>query len=145
MKKGKLLFFLCFFFFSSSLFAQTEDAAVNVEVLHKMALLAGLSILPFAIMLLTSFLKMIVVLSLLRNALGVQQTPPNQVLNGIALLLTIYVMFPVGIQMYDASKEEINTNPPKELTSDQTATYVIRIIDKAKEPLRGFLQRNAFG
>jgi type III secretion protein R len=142
MKKGKLFIFLFSFFFTLPLFAQDDNATIQVQVLHKMALLAGLSLLPFAIMLLTSFLKMIVVLSLLRNALGVQQTPPNQVLNGIALLLTIYVMFPVGVAMYDASKEEIETKPPTELTSDETASYVIRIIDKAKEPLRSFLQRN---
>ncbi len=111
----------------------------------ELAILAGLSILPFAIMLLTSFVKIVVVLSLLRNALGVQQSPPNQVLNGIALLMTIYVMYPTGLAMYNAAGDYIHQSAPKELFSAPTAGYVVNVIDKAKEPLRGFLQRNSIG
>jgi type III secretion protein R len=114
----------------------------NPSMVTKVAVLAGLSLLPFAIMLLTSFMKIVVVLSLLRNALGVQNTPPNQVLNGIALLITIYVMFPTGLLMYKAAEGVINTSPPTELLSDKSAGFVIDVIDKAKEPLRDFLQRN---
>lgn len=115
----------------------------NPSMVTKLAILAGLSLLPFAIMLLTSFMKIVVVLSLLRQALGVQQTPPNQVLNGIALLITLYVMFPTGLAMYQAAEEVITTNPPTAILSDQSALFVIKVIDKAKEPLRDFLQRNA--
>lgn len=124
--------------------AQAADPAVspNPSMVTKLAVLAGLSLLPFAIMLLTSFMKIVVVLSLLRSALGFQQTPPNQVLNGIALLMTIYVMFPTGLAMYQAAEGVINTNPPTELLSDRSAVFVLNVIDKAKEPLRGFLQRN---
>jgi type III secretion protein R len=113
--------------------------------MSQLAVLAGLSILPFAIMLLTSYVKIVVVLSLLRNALGVQQSPPNQVLNGIALLMTIYVMFPTGLAMYNAASAAIDTNPPKELFTGPTATYLINVIDAGKEPLRDFLQRNTIG
>jgi len=122
-----------------------EATASNPQMLTKMAVLAGLSLLPFAIMLLTSFVKIIIVLSLLRNALGVQQTPPNQVLNGIALLVTIYVMFPTGLAMYKASEDVIKTQNPTEMFSGQNAAYIVNIVDKAKEPLRGFLQRNTLG
>lgn len=115
------------------------------SVVTEMAVLAGLSILPFAIMLLTSYLKIVVVLSLLRNALGVQQSPPNQVLNGIALLMTIYVMFPTGLAMYNAASGAINKNMPKELFSGPAATYLIDVVDAGKEPLRDFLQRNTIG
>ncbi len=122
---------------------QTNDAAaVNPTMVTKLAVLAGLSLLPFAIMLLTSFMKIVVVLSLLRNALGVQQTPPNQVLNGIALLITIYVMFPTGLAMYQAAEGVITTSPPVNVISDQSAVFVVNVIDKAKEPLRKFLQNN---
>lgn len=113
------------------------------SVLTKMAILAGLSILPFAIMLLTSFVKMVVVLALLRNALGVQQSPPNQVLNGIALLMTIYVMFPTGLAMYNASKPVLD-NSPTELFSNASADYIMKIVDASKEPLREFLIRNTY-
>lgn len=108
----------------------------------KMAILAGLSLLPFAVLLLTSFTKIIIVLSLLRNALGVQQTPPNQVMNGIALMVTLYVMFPTGLAMYNASKDMIQQAGPVPVFSSESAYYVAAIVDKAKEPLRGFLERN---
>jgi type III secretion protein R len=119
--------------------------AANPSMVTKLAILAGLSLLPFAIMLLTSFMKIVVVLALLRNALGVQNTPPNQVINGIALLITLYVMFPTGLAMYNAAESVITTNPPTEILSDKSALFVVNVIDKAKEPLRGFLQRNTSG
>lgn len=122
--------------------ASDLPASNNPSMVTKLAVLAGLSLMPFAIMLLTSFMKIVVVLSLLRSALGVQQTPPNQVLNGIALLVTIYVMFPTGLAMYQAAESVIKTNPPADILSDQSALFVVNVIDKAKEPLRGFLQRN---
>lgn len=115
------------------------------NLISQLAVLAGLSLLPFAVMLLTSYVKIVVVLSLLRNALGVQQSPPNQVLNGIALLMTIYVMFPTGVAMYNAADKAINTNPPKELFTGPTANYLIDVMNAGKEPLRDFLQRNSIG
>ena len=113
----------------------------NPAMLTKLAVLAGLSLLPFAVMLLTSFTKIVVVLSLLRNALGVQQTPPNQVLNGIGLLVTIYVMFPTAMKMYQAS-EKVWDKAPTQMFSSEAAGFVVEVIDKGKEPLRDFLQRN---
>src|SRR5262245_50559998 len=100
-----LKFLLLFFFAAAPLLAQnapaqtpvgkavaesvqaTPEGNVNPSLVTKLAVLAGLSLLPFAIMLLTSFMKIVVVLSMFRQALGVQQTPPNQVLNGVALLM----------------------------------------------------------
>src|SRR5215212_11739236 len=59
-------------------------------------LTAILALAPFFAVMATSYVKLVVVLSLIRNALGVQQIPPNMVLNGIAVILTIYIMAPVG-------------------------------------------------
>lgn len=115
---------------------------INPPLVAKLAVLAGLALLPFAIMLLTSFMKIVVVLSLFRQALGVQQTPPNQVLTGIGLLLTIYVMFPTGLAMYSAASEVISKTENAPVLSNASAFFVIGAIDKAKEPLRDFLQRN---
>lgn len=109
------------------------------------AAITALSLLPFAIMLLTSYIKIVIVLSLLRNALGVQQSPPNQVLNGIALLMTIYVMFPTGLAMYQAGGSYIEKEKPQTLFSPQSAQFIVGVMDKAKEPLRDFLQRNTMG
>lgn len=121
---------------------QEENSPATPSIVTKLAVLAGLSLLPFSVMLLTSFMKIVVVLSLLRNALGVQQTPPNQVLNGIALLLTVYVMFPTGLAMYTAAEETIHKKPPVEMFSGESALYLINVIDKGKEPLRTFLSNN---
>jgi len=112
-------------------------------LVSELAVLTGLAVLPFAVMLLTSYMKIVVVLSLLRNALGVQQSPPNQVLNGIALLMTIYVMFPTGLAMYKASSEALNANIPTELVSSAGANYIMAVVDGGKEPLRDFLIRNS--
>lgn len=112
------------------------------SVVHELAAIAGLALLPYAVMLLTSYIKIVVVLSLLRNALGVQQSPPNQVLTGIALLMTIYVMFPTTLAMYNASKTVVQQDMPQGLFSSQSAAYLIKTLDVSKEPLRNFLQRN---
>ncbi len=129
-------------------FAQATDTLPlmggegNPSIVTKVAALAALALLPYAIMLLTSFTKIIVVLSLLRQALGVQNTPPNQVLVGIALLLTIYVMFPTGLAMYTAAENAVVGPPPQDLVSGDAAQYILKVTDAAKEPLRQFLGRN---
>jgi type III secretion protein R len=103
-----------------------------------------MSLLPFIIMLLTSFIKIVVVLSLLRNALGAQQAPPNQVINGIAFMLSLYIMFPTALKMYEVSQDVINRpNSPVELLSSETADYIIEISQYAREPLRDFIKRNS--
>lgn len=102
------------------------------------------ALLPFIIMILTSFMKMVIVLSLLRNALGVQQAPPNQVINGIAFMLSLFIMYPTVIQMYDISQTaSAKYQAPDSLTSPGSSTYVIAIANEAKEPLREFLKRNS--
>ncbi len=112
------------------------------DITTQAAILVFLALLPFLIMLLTSFMKMVITLSLLRSALGVQQTPPNQVINGVALILTIYVMYPTGYQMYQKSKHLLQS-APTELFSKDTAGLTFALIDEAKDPLRDFLIRNS--
>lgn len=103
--------------------------------------LTFVSLLPYMVILLTAFIKITVVLSLLRNALGTQQSPPNQVINGLAIILSFYVMFPTGMQMYKAGKEAFD-NPPSELFSKESSLFVINVAEKTREPLRAFLERN---
>ncbi len=106
--------------------------------------LSGMALLPFLIMLLTSFVKIVVVLSLLRNAIGAQQAPPNQVINGIAFILSLYVMFPTGLLMYEAAEDVITRyDSPVALISKESAAYIIEVSKYAREPLRGFIQRNS--
>lgn len=106
--------------------------------------LSLLSLLPFIIMILTSFLKIVVVLSLLRNALGVQQAPPNQIINGIAFMLSLFVMYPTAARMYDAALKVVaETKVPESLISPESSTYFLSVASAAKEPLKDFLKKNS--
>lgn len=93
-----------------------------------------LALAPFVAVMVTSFVKIVVVLSLLRNALGLQQVPPNIVLNGLALVLTLYVMQPVAQEM----AARVTTEATPSDTSALLATF-----DEAKEPLRDFLLKHS--
>jgi type III secretion protein R len=80
-------------------------------------------------------MKIVVVLGLLRNALGVQQVPPNMVLNGIAILVSTYVMAPVAITAMH------NIQPAS--GPDGTTQTVIQSFAAAREPFRAFLEKHA--
>jgi len=95
----------------------------------------ALAIAPFFAVMVTSFTKIVVTLSLLRNALGLQQVPPNIVLNGLALILSLYVMYPVGQQMQDA----IVANP----APAGTESKLMAAMNAGKEPLRDFLIKHS--
>lgn len=101
-------------------------------------IIVAVSLAPFAAVMVTSFTKIVVVLTLLRNALGLQQVPPNMVLNGLALILSVYVMYPVGIQM----SERINALTPETFKANDV-TRLVAMADVAKEPLREFLLRHS--
>ena len=98
-----------------------------------MSWFAALASLAFVAVMMTSFIKLSVVLFLLRNALGVQQTPPNMVLYGIALLLTSYIMAPVGKAAYEAVFVSGGS-------FTNTADY-LAAASRAEEPLKAFLLR----
>jgi type III secretion protein R len=95
----------------------------------------AIGIFPFVAMVVTSYTKIVVVLSLLRNALGVQQVPPNMVLNGIAILVSVYVMAPVGM----AAAKQLEAQP-RAGTSTQ---MVMQAFGAAREPFRAFLKQHA--
>ncbi len=94
-----------------------------------------LALAPFVAVMVTSFTKIVVVLSLLRNALGLQQVPPNVVLNGMALVLTVYVMFPVG--------QEMQQRVGRVEAVGASTTSLLAAADLAKEPLREFMLKHS--
>ena len=94
-----------------------------------------LALAPFVGVMVTSFTKIVVVLSLLRNALGLQQVPPNVVLNGMALVLTVYVMYPVGLAMGERVQGIDNIGA--------STKNMMAAADAAKEPLRDFLIKHS--
>jgi type III secretion protein R len=99
-------------------------------------LLAGLSLAPFIVVMVTSYVKLVVVFSLIRNALGIQQIPPNMVINGLAVILSIYIMAPVGYQMYQIVHES-----PFEKAD--FGGSLKEIAPKVVEPLRKFLEKHS--
>ena len=111
----KIITFLIFIIFSSSL-ANGEELlgglpALNVSSvgnktqysvpLQILILMSALTILPSLVLGMTSFTRIIIVMSILRQALGTQQTPPNQVLIAISLFLTFFIMAPTFNKIYD--------------------------------------------
>ena len=107
-----------------------------------------LALAPFFAVMVTSFTKIVVVLSLLRNALGLQQVPPNVVLNGLALILTVYVMYPTLQDMSAASGygTPVATMPgdaPPQASPLENTEQIFGTADRAKEPLRAFLIKHS--
>lgn len=99
-------------------------------------LVVGLALAPYFAVMVTAFTKLVVVFSLLRNALGLQQTPPNLVLNGLAIILSVYVMYPVGLQMSAAAEPIIAKQSDG---SPLKVSQLMSAAQEAKEPLRQFL------
>lgn len=110
------------------------DALINVngdsiQTLQLLFLLTSVSLLPSIIVMMTSFTRIIIVLSFVRNALGIQQTPPNTVLIGIAIFLTLFIMAPVT--------DEITKNAYEPLR-DGVITQEVAL-ERAQAPLKVFM------
>lgn len=107
-------------------------------------LLFLLSLAPFILMMTTSFIKIAVVLSLVRQALGTQQIPPNPVITGLALILTLYVMIPVGQKVYQESYDVIHSGDSNQpLLSMASVDVLKKAMIAGKEPVREFLLAHA--
>jgi type III secretion protein R len=102
--------------------------------------LGAFALAPFVLIMLTSFVKLSVVLSILRNALGTQQIPPTQVITGISLILTIFIMAPVAEKMY---AEAGNVSDTSAIFSEASVKTLFEAAQRGREPLRAFLERHA--
>jgi type III secretion protein R len=98
--------------------------------------LVFLGLAPFVVMVTTSYLKLVVVMSLVRNALGVQQVPPTMVLNGLALIFTIFIMAPVVFQTQELLPEDL-------FSHSASPSEMVKIMDDAKGPIQNFLAVHA--
>jgi type III secretion protein R len=96
--------------------------------------LATLTLMPMLLIICTSFLKIVIVLMITRNAIGVQQVPPSMAINGIALAATLFIMAPVGYQIAESLKIS-----PLDTSNVQT---VLQTGAEAIKPLRAFMLRN---
>ena len=108
-------------------------AEVQPGILALVAVTLGLGLMAFVVVTTTAFMKISIVLFLVRNALGAQQVPPNIVLYGAALILTVYISSPVAEQVFQRA-----TDP--QLTY-QTVDDWMTAGKRAQEPVRDYLQR----
>ncbi|NNE08558.1 MAG: flagellar type III secretion system pore protein FliP [Gemmatimonadetes bacterium] len=106
-----------------------------------MMIMGALSLAPFVLIMITSFVKISVVLSIVRNAMGTQQIPPNQVVVGLAFVLTIFIMIPVAKEVYQESG--ISTQSQSKIFSESSIKELFDSAKNGKEPVRRFLIRHA--
>ncbi len=99
--------------------------------IQTLLLLTGLTFLPAMLLMMTSFTRIIIVFGLLRQALGTQTSPPNQVMVGLALFLTFFIMAPVGEKIYADAYVPLSEN---------RITF-LEALDRGAVPLRAFMMR----
>ena len=105
-----------------------QEVSTGVQILLALTVL---SVAPAILLMVTSFTRIVIVLSLLRQAIGIQQLPPNQVIIGLSLFLTIFVMAPVGQEMH-----RVAVQPYLDKKMSQSDAFT-----KALDPLRAFMLR----
>lgn len=125
----------------SSVLAVASEGALSQQSyagspLSMMGMLAVMSLLPFAVLMLTSFSKIAVVLSLARSAMGTQQAPPTLVLTGLAAVLTGHIMASVMEKTYDAGQLAY-----QELEAG-SGVKILEAAARVAEPLRTFLVKH---
>ncbi|MCF6466299.1 flagellar type III secretion system pore protein FliP [Clostridium sp. Cult2] len=108
-----------------------DEPQNHVFSLQILFILTLLTLAPSILIMMTSFTRLIIVLSFIRNALGLQQTPPNQVIIGLALFLTFFIMAPIGAQI---NEEAIQPYLKEEINQDLA-------LEKALNPIREFMFR----
>ncbi|WFD12341.1 flagellar type III secretion system pore protein FliP [Tepidibacter hydrothermalis] len=109
----------------------TTDPGNLSSTVEIILLFTVLSLLPTIIIMMTSFTRIIIVLSFLRNALATQQNPPTQVLIGLALFLTFFIMAPVGTEIYDNA---LNPYFNQQISQEEA-------FEKGMKPVRNFMFR----
>ncbi len=117
---------------SLSLSGGAEEATNVSLLLEILFLLTVLSLAPAIIMMMTSFTRIIIVFSFLRQAMGIQQLPPTQILASLAMFLTFIIMYPTG--------EQINANALQPYLAQEIT--LTQAIDRAQGPIRTFMFRH---
>lgn len=110
------------------------EGGASFGVLEALLLVTLLALVPSLLMMMTCFTRIIIVLSFLRNALGTQQSPPNQVLVGLALFLTLFIMWPTFTEINETAYQPYRAG---ELTSEAA-------LKRAEVPLKSFMLRQVY-
>ncbi|MCI2047889.1 MAG: flagellar type III secretion system pore protein FliP [Faecalibacterium sp.] len=106
-----------------------DGTTAGSQTLQLLFVFVMLAVAPFLLLMMTSFTRIVIVFSFLRSAIGLQSTPPNQVIIGLALALTMFIMMPVFTQINDESIQPLMSN---KITAQQA-------IDKAQVPIKEFM------
>src|SRR5690242_12332552 len=130
------LLFLAILIPAGSLAQQSPIGRSPTSPIVMVIVLGALSLAPFIIITMTSFVKISVVLSILRNALGTQQVPPNQVITGLAFILSIFIMTPVAQDIYNEIGQVPETNT---IFSENNIRVLYEAARRGQEPMRAFL------
>jgi flagellar biosynthetic protein FliP len=109
-----------------------QGSGLTERVIQMIALLTVLSLAPSILVMMTSFTRIVVVLSLLRTALGTATAPPNAVIVSLALFLTAFVMGPALQKAYDTGVKPLAAN---QITAEQA-------FERGSQPLRAFMEKN---
>ncbi len=117
--------------------------SISNRPLILMTAMAGLALLPFVGMMVTSFVKIAVVLSITRQAIGMQQAPPTTVITGMAIILTVYVMQPVGLAIYNRVDKLVAIQRGGDVLAKENVDLIIDAVKLAKEPVKAFLLKNS--
>ncbi|TMN93803.1 flagellar biosynthetic protein FliP [Pseudoalteromonas phenolica] len=104
----------------------SQEYSVTLQVL---AIMTAMSFIPAAVIMMTSFTRIIVVLAILRQAIGLQQSPSNQILLGMSLFMTFFIMAPIFSQINDRAVQPY-------LNEQMTS---IQALQEAKEPIKAFM------
>ncbi len=107
----------------------TEQTGASMGALELLFLFALLSLAPSLLIMVTSFTRIVIVFSFMRTAMGLQQTPPNQVIIGIALFLSLFIMQPVIVEINDSALQPYLN---EEITQEEA-------LDNVQEPLKRFM------
>lgn len=140
LRRFTVLAAFCLSSFPALALAQVPGAA-PASPLALVALLAVMALLPFALIMVSSFVKVAVVLSILRTAIGAQQVPPNQIITGLAIVLSVYIMAPVGQDIYVELEPYLDAYDQEELTINWSS--IQEVGEVAGAPLKAFLLKHA--
>jgi flagellar biosynthetic protein FliP len=108
-----------------------DQPAKAATVIQLLFILTVLSLAPAIVLMLTSFTRIVVVLSLLRHALGTQQVPPNQIIIGLAMFLTFFIMAPVWQQV---NQQALKPYYEEQISGDEA-------LERASAPIKGFMMK----
>lgn len=117
--------------------------SISNRPLLLMTAMGGLALVPFVGMMVTSFVKIAVVLSITRQAIGTQQAPPTTVITGMAIILTVYVMQPVGLQIYNRVEKLVDLRRGGELMQKENVDIIVEALKLSKEPIKAFLLKHS--